>query len=355
MEVSDFKKQFQELFEAQIAPEDSSGTKRWKDIYTLVCPNIPEMLFRYRSIDAKGYALKSLKEGTICMCHAGMFPDKYDSFVYVNRKKIRDDMRSALRSALRFTLLQIPHNAMNLNPEKVRKVLFYRRQGLYDEQIIDIIIENEYSDFCDLIESGLKSKEERFRHPNASARIACFTESVQSKYMWDRYGGGYKGFALGYDFRDFISKYAKSGKNVNLLPVIYSDLRPDVTDAESNIFVYEYLKNLGDWVSCDFLRQKLPVNPLHWYRSYLYKDKNEYEHEREWRMLYYNLEEHDDYASITDCDCLKAIYYGPDINEQNKTELHRIAVEKGLKEYDVNVDSESQRYDLRVTELGREQ
>ena len=173
--------------------------------------------------------------------------------------------------------------------------------------------------------------------------------------MWDRYGGGYKGFALGYDFRDFISKYSKSGKNVNLLPVIYSNLRPDVTNDESNIFVYEYFRKLGDRVSCDFLRQRMPANPLHWYKSYLYKDKNEYEHERKWRMLYYNLEEHDDYASIPDCDCLKAIYYGPEINEQNKTELHRIAVEKGLKEYDVNVDSESQRYDLRVTELGNEQ
>ena len=29
--------------------------------------------------------------------------------------------------------------------------------------------------------------------------------------------------------------------------------------------------------------------------------------------------------------------------------LHRIAVEKGLKEYDVDLDAGSRRYDLRVT------
>jgi len=48
---------------------------------------------------------------------------------------------------------------------------------------------------------------------------------------------------------------------------------------------------------------------------------------------------------------LKAIYYGPDILQKDKQELHRIAVEKGLKEYDVDLDTDSRRYDLRVTSI----
>jgi len=46
---------------------------------------------------------------------------------------------------------------------------------------------------------------------------------------------------------------------------------------------------------------------------------------------------------------LKAIYYGPDIAKKDKEKLHRIAVKKGLKEYDVNLDAESRKYDLKVT------
>lgn len=81
------------------------------------------------------------------------------------------------------------------------------------------------------------------------------------------------------------------------------------------------------------------------------KDRKEYEYEHEWRMIYYNLEDENDYVAIPDVGCLKAIYYGPDISQKDKQELHQIAVEKGLKEYDVDLDTGSRRYDLRVTAI----
>ena len=68
-------------------------------------------------------------------------------------------------------------------------------------------------------------------------------------------------------------------------------------------------------------------------------------------LIYYNLEDENDYVAIPDVGCLKAIYYGPDISQKDKQELHQIAVEKGLKEYDVDLDTGSRRYDLRVTAI----
>ncbi len=68
-------------------------------------------------------------------------------------------------------------------------------------------------------------------------------------------------------------------------------------------------------------------------------------------MLYYNLEDENDYVSIPDVGCLNAIYYGLDITQKDKNELHLIAIEKGLKEYDVDLDTGSRRYDLRVTAI----
>ena len=114
------------------------------------------------------------------------------------------------------------------------------------DKIRDKLLTYEYSDFCNNIWSSIKKQESRFRNPRNSAKIACFTESVQSKYMWDRYADGYKGFALEYDLRKCIFKYNSLGMDVNLFPVIYTELRPDVTLDEGNIHTYEYFKQVGN-------------------------------------------------------------------------------------------------------------
>ena len=321
------------------------------DYAVLQYNNKGDMLEEYDDLRDKGYTVESFKSGTISLCHAGMFPDKYDSYLYIDQDKIREDLKKALKDALRITLSHITQKSPDIRTEKATQICYYRECGYTDEQIIDKILTGEYIDFCNNIGSAIKKQESRFRNPRNSAKIACFTESVQSKYMWDRYADGYKGFALEYDLRKCIFKYNSLEMNVNLFPVIYTELRPDVTLDEGNIHTYEYFKQVGDKNWLNFLSSMISVNQLYWYRSYLYKDRKEYEHEHEWRMLYYNLEDENNYASIPDVGCLNAIYYGPDIIPKDKDELHLIAVEKGLKEYDVALDAGSRRYDLRITAI----
>ena len=84
----DFRKQFQEIIEQSYIPfniDKAATSDVWSNIYKLILPNIPEKLFRYRKIDDKGYTIESLKSGTISLCHAGMFPDKYDSYLYIDQ------------------------------------------------------------------------------------------------------------------------------------------------------------------------------------------------------------------------------------------------------------------------------
>lgn len=351
--MEDFRKRFQELIEKSYIPTNADKTiteKVWHEIYKLVVPNIPEKLFRYRKKDDN--SLEELRENKMWLCHAGMFPDKYDSYLYVNHHKVRKDFEEAIRNALRLCLMYISPSTPNMNSEKVAQVCSYRERGFTDEQIIEIMLHEE--DICKIInqiDNTVKGQESRFRRPRNTAKIGCFTESVQSKYMWDRYGDGYKGFVLEYDFRNSIFEYSKRSLNVNLFPIIYSNSRLDVTSEESNIYVYEYLKQFGDKNLFHLANSKLSVNQLYWYKAYLYKDRKEYEHEHEWRMLYYNLDNEDDYESIPDAGCLKAIYYGPDIKDNDKEELHKIALQRGIKEYDVSLDSESPRYELKISLL----
>ena len=349
--MQNFREEFKKIIEKSYIPHNANKNicnDVWKRIYDFVLPNIPEKLFRYRGIDNNRFSIKSFKEGTISLCHAGMFPDKYDSLLYVNQDKIVEDLKNGFKSALRITISNIDNRSSNIVAEKAAKVCYYRECGFNEEQIIEQIIDEEYNKFCDDIGIDIKNRESRLRRSKNTAKIACFTESVQSKYMWDRYASGYTGFALEYDLRECIFKYSAQNFNINLFPIIYSELRPDVTINEGNIHTYEYFKRLGGKKWLNILNKMIPINQLHWYTSYLYKDKKEYEHEHEWRMLYYNIEDENDYVSIPDMGCLKAIYYGPDISSNDKAELHEIASTKGIKEYDVCLDTNSRKYDLKI-------
>ena len=126
---------------------------------------------------------------------------------------------------------------------------------------------------------------------------------------------------------------------------------PDVTDDETNAYLRENCikkKWMRYWAP---LYYSFPLNALHMYKPYLYKDKAEYAHEREWRMICYDFENQKDFSLIPDLNCLKAIYYGPDISADNKERLHEIAKEKGINEYDVSLDSESRTYNLKVSRI----
>jgi len=233
--MSEFRERFKKLIEESYIPfnaDQTTESKVWQDIYSLVLPNIPKKLFRYRSMNE--FSLNEFRGGRISLCHAGMFPDKYDSYLYVNHNKIRDDLQKALRDALHMCLMHISQRHPDIKAEKATKICYYRECGYTDEQIIDTILNEDYPEFIKQIEIAVKRRESRFRSPQNSAKIGCFTESVQSKYMWDRYGGGYKGFALEYDLRDCIFRYSKLSLNVNLFPVMYTDQRPDVTLDEGN-------------------------------------------------------------------------------------------------------------------------
>ena len=78
--------------------------------------------------------------------------------------------------------------------------------------------------------------------------------------------------------------------------------------------------------------------------SFCIKDRREYE--LEWHVLYYNLDNEDNYKLIPDVGCLKAIYYGRILN---KNKLHEIAISRGITEYAVSIDYDSPKYDLKIS------
>ena len=161
--------------------------------------------------------------------------------------------------------------------------------------------------------------------------------------MWDMYADGYKGYVLEYDFSGIplmFSLLALPNETTHsaLLPVFYSDERYDLSNYRIESFLIErYMAT-----EIESLKPILNnIDLLDLCRPYLYKS-TEYSREKEWRFKY---------ANIVDFDKLKAIYYGPEMLLSDREELHEIAVNRELKEYNVRINYSSKSYDLDIEEV----
>ena len=348
------REQFRRLLESTyVSSMDNSEAifSKMMAFYTSVISMIPDKLYRYRRIDNKGYAIKSFEEKTITLCKPSCFPDKYDSLIFIDNHAVKEDLVKHFKEAMSYIIKEIIKKNPNVRPEKAAKVCYYLECGLTERQVVDKIVQEDYYDYIIGIETRLKNREPRFRCSDRTARIACFTESVQSKFMWDTYAGGYTGFALEYDLRDYFINSIQKQRQVYVMPIIYSEEKVDLTEEESNFFFMEECETQKEMSPLIPIARTIPHNLLTPHKPFLYKDKNEYEHEREWRMLYYEPELNDNYVSIPDDGFLNAIYYGPDIDPNTKKELRRIAQKQEIKEYEVFLDADNRKYQLKVKEI----
>lgn len=349
----DFRQEFQQLLENTFISAKGSKGQIYLEMTTFldkVIPNIPDRLFRYRKHDQEGHALESFERGTISVCKAKCFSDKYDSMTFVDAETQIKIMKDHFRIALQDVFKSIKDNDPKVRTEKAAQLCSFLKQGLAEPEIIEKVINEEYSGYLKETRADLKRLESRFRESDRTARIACFTESVQSEFMWDTYADGYHGFALEYNLKEYAVNCFNNYKPAYVFPVIYSDERPDLTDEETNKYVIYKALEKGWIKDLELMKSFINSNLLSPHKPFLYKDKEEYAHEREWRILYYDEKAGEDYLELPDQGCLKAIYYGPDISRDDYETLHKIALNKGIKEYRVSIDDNSRKYSLKIDE-----
>lgn len=360
--VMDFKEQFAELLSSTYISNKASQDEvnnGWVKIYKELAPNIPEKLYRFRTCDVNN--LISFQKNTISVCTASTFKDKYDSLIYVNSGLI-NEMKTQYINEEMFEIVE-----KGISQGKAHEIF----AGYVDDDKIDeIIAENlklskaerkEYflrngEMFMNALFYNVNSQIDKIRNDNLT-KIACFTENVQSLNMWDLYADGYKGYVLEYDFRSCMYKKCtlcndtrkcdkKELNYTELFPVIYTDEKYDATKDVFAIESFNLFKSVG--LNADLFE----FDRLFLYKSYLYKNKEEYGHEKEWRMITRCPNDADSmYGSIPDYGCLKAIYYGPEMNKEFKDFWHEVSVQKGIKEYNVSIDKDSPKYELKIEEV----
>ena len=260
-------------------------------------------------------------------------------------------MEGVSRIVLQDVIKSVKERDPRVRPEKASRLCYFLEQGMTEAELLDMLLEEDRAGHLKEVRQALKRRESRFRDSEITARIACFTESIQSKFMWDTYADGYRGFALEYNLKEFAINCFNSGEPAYVFPVIYTDERPDLTIDEANYYVFEEFQKRGWLHKLEPFRPYLDINMLSPHKPFLYKNKEEYAHEREWRILFYDEKAGEDYMELPDNGCLKAVYYGPDISRDDYEALHKIALKKGIKEYRVSIDDTSRKYSLKIDEV----
>lgn len=356
MDRTELNERFKQILEATVLPQRTPPEEIQRQLQTienLVKPNVPERLFRFRS--ASLHSVMSFEHNTITLCSADLFPDRFDSVVYVNKNKIRNDVNLGFNWEFQKNIIDevrqtghFPEALVHLYGEANAAQLVSLYTTASDEEIIagwEYSKEHIQQQILDNI-SPLATQQISAARQNTETKIACFTEDVHSAHMWDRYADGYRGFALEYDLRGPIvgEETEEQDEKVYpaLYPVIYSDTKYDATEIASWNLVNEFSTETG---------QLLPPFPdlLYWYKAFLYKDAASYGHEREWRFMCTCKKTRDSkFMEITSGNRMKAIYYGPYIATDTKEHLSMWAKRHKITEYDVALNNNSRSFELSI-------
>ena len=332
------KDEFVKLLEkTRIPGECSDWTPYMQPIEDALLEILPQQLYRFRSINE--YSLSAFDKDLIFFSRAKDFNDPYDTLISSNSfetiRQLPPEILSIFMNYVGEQLakgVEIPNNIQNMFPKSsLNQMLDYVKIHVNEAKCGKCKAPDWQEIFVNL-NTVVTDCERDLRNSDS---YACFSESIDSMTMWVHYADYHKGFALSYDMRRLVQT---KPNGLRIFPVIYSAVR------------YESTSLLG-WSTAQKIGiPMVHIDQLDKVKSALYKSLD-WEYEREWRLI-----------NSIDCDSPHpsieypptGIYYGSRISEINKKILHNIAVEKGLKEYEMYIDRSSSDYHMRIRPLSFE-
>lgn len=264
----------------------SSDTKEEKIriLRGLMPPVDTLLLYRYYRLDERGYVLSDLRNGKITLASPSLFNDPYDSLIYVDRNKIREEQR-AYPVAKIVEDIQAVRDGGDLDEtyDKNKKELIkgYAKSAIELNQIDsnETVVEDTTSNALSCIIRNLKQQ----------IRVACFSEDSCSPIMWAHYADSGRGFCIEYEIpiaQSILFGAADGTCSFSLLPVLYSEKRYDATHIAMEQFTLRLAESLGCLGELDTLNTDL----LYCIKMALYKSLN-WSYEREWRLIAFPLSE----------------------------------------------------------------
>lgn len=354
-------KLYKQLLEGTIVPSNlpiDEQEKLYQPLNEFLSKNTPQKLFRYR--ECTELNIDAFDKSQIWASHSIDMNDDYDARIYYSRNLIQKQLKNFYENDNSLKILTDIQNGKEI-PANIRTfpyatdVINLIKQTTHGQLLEAANYFNTYlvSNFQACIDSLIETAKR-------SLKFACFSESIESPAMWGLYANDGKGFALSYDFtnNNFCDCYRCEESNTccelrhmcHLMPINYSSLRYDGTDF---IIYLAQCKILQDMA----LKQNFLI-PYHIMNSIIFCDNfasskvalhksSEWRHEKEWRLFCnsqdskFNAEEHSVISKAP-----SALYLGRNISQINEKILKRIAEEKCIPVYKMEISENSRRYKL---------
>jgi len=225
----------------------SGNRKKYNEAIKIKQENLPERLFRFRSLNDLELRKEEIIDGMLWLAHPGTTNDPFDacSIIDKNDSKLYDFLKEPY----------MEHFRTEMSSEDFCSV-FYSED--WKNNFIDYYVKKydkvgNYKDERKAIEFSLKGLMEYYNeHANtvnkSLYRFACFTETNLNLPMWAHYADNHKGICLEYNITKIKSKLLKE----HLFPIIYTDKLPDkfLSPYRNLAFTFYYnilIHKLSDW------------------------------------------------------------------------------------------------------------
>ena len=312
------------------APEDIQTLTR--PVSEAIKEMMPKSLFRFRAFEKR--TLDAFEKDIIYAATADKFNDPYDTLVRYDlegiEKWVNTVMNTETLGQMKTWYAQgrdLPKEVKHMLPKEMTDTLKVALSSIEDIKDFEERIENTRQRMISLIEMYFPILSETSKRYST---IACFSESIESILMWSHYANSHKGFALEYNFRPILEEPIK---NVGLFPVVYSEERLDISD----YIAYEFLRIWG-------IPAKMPDIAAS-IKNSLWKS-DIWAYEKEWRMIDSTPRDITDEKASPIHYKPVAIYYGQHMSSDDKKKLHEVAIEKGIKEFEMYLDYSSRKYEM---------
>ncbi len=348
--------EFEELLNKTVVPSNVSIDDQIKAYSTLqetIKRIIPKRLFRYRNCNDMSFS--AFDKDELWVSSADCMNDGYDTRVFVDMEKINQWRKELSDLALKRELLEQIGKMQSVNKPvgiDILEQLTSIPQEKYNELVDNAI--KKLNDDIDYYSDKMASNIQK------TMKICCFSETIESPYMWGLYADNESGFALEYDFSNTLNAEPKAyGKTRNsyIYPVIYSNKRYELPLSYAQFLirycsintllvtkgVYNTNPELAYYLSSGICPDvTVPT------KAALYKSK-EWEQEEEWR-LFCTSNDDQDFQTSKHGACIKkptGLYLGRRISSINEKMLKILAHEKGIPVYKMELDDRVPTYELK--------
>lgn len=238
-------------------------------------------------------------------CYLGMSEDQLYEMFFIAAIKIKGWYNGLIKKA-------IEDNQDIIFKEIINLPIFFTKKYKHIREVMDEV--------CGSTQGIINNKLSEIM------TVTCFSEKNDVPLMWAHYAEKHKGFCIEFDIPKDRTGYPDFDKNHSaLLPVIYSDNRPDLTDT---ILTSDYIATLE---SSNEINGEILYSLLH-------KSKN-WEYEKEWRIICTNNEK------TLHIPLISAIYLGVNTKYDVKKQLVEIARKKNVPVYQMKLSATEYKFD----------